>query len=184
MARPRAFDTQSVLDAATELFWAHGYEGVGLSELLAAMRIQRGSLYKAWGSKRALFLACLDYYDSEHVEPGLAFLRGEGGGAGLSGAGRIDMVFESHDVRGCLLCNTAAGIAGTDDEIAARVNQRLDDIRLAFAAALADHSKASDVAAEADRLTQQYVGLRVRQRTDRSSFGEDLGASAGQGNET
>lgn len=167
MARPRAFDTNAALDAATAVFWERGYDGAGLADLLAAMRIQRGSLYKAWGSKKALFLACLDHYDRQRVDHGIAFLRGEGNAAALTGAERIHKVFESHDSRGCLLCNSAAGVSGTDDEVAARVKQGLERVRAAFAAALAEDSPGADVAAEAERLLQRYIGFRVQQRTER-----------------
>ncbi|MEM8570861.1 MAG: helix-turn-helix domain-containing protein [Pseudomonadota bacterium] len=171
MARPRAFDTDAALEAATALFWERGYEGAGLADLLDAMGIQRGSLYKAWGSKKALFLACLDHYDRRLVDPGLAFLRGEGEAAALSGAERLAAVFENHDPRGCLLCNSAAGIAGVDDDIAHRVKEGLDRIRGAFEAALADDrpgaESAAGVAEDAERLLQRYMGFRVQQRTER-----------------
>lgn len=165
MARPRAFDTTAALDAATTLFWERGYDGVGLTDLLEAMGIQRGSLYKAWGSKKALFLACLNHYDESRVDPGLAFLRGEGGAAAMSGAERLEALFENHDPRGCLLCNSAAGVAGTDAEIAARVKQGLARIREAFEAALIEDRPGEDVTEEADRLLQRYIGFRVQQRT-------------------
>lgn len=167
MARPRAFDTKAALDAATALFWEKGYDAVGLADLLDAMGIQRGSLYKAWGSKKGLFLACLDHYDRERVDAGLAFIRGEGDGAGMTGADRLARVFQNHDPRGCLLCNAAAGIAGTDDEVAARVQQGLDRIRDAFEKALDDDNPGGDHTEQADRLLERYIGYRVRQRTDR-----------------
>lgn len=167
MARPRAFDTDAALDAATALFWERGYDGVGLADLLDAMNIQRGSLYKAWGSKKALFLACLDHYDRRRVAPGLAYLRGEGEAAARTGAERIATVFENHDPRGCLLCNSAAGVAGADGDVALRVREGLERIRSAFEAALAEDSPGADVAEEAGRLLQRYIGFRVQQRTER-----------------
>lgn len=165
MARPRSFDADKALDAATALFWERGYDGAGLSDLLDVMGIQRGSLYKAWGSKKGLFLACLDRYDETHVAPGIAVLEGQGAAAGLSGADRIEAVFQSHDTRGCLLCNSAAGIAGTDAEIAAAVTGRLDHLTRAFATALRATGLDADAAtAEAEKLMLQYMGMRVRHR--------------------
>ena len=167
MGRPRDFDMNATLDAATALFWERGYDGVGLAELLDTMGIQRGSLYKAWGSKKALFLACLDHYDREHVDPGIAFLRGEGDAAALTGAERINRVFENHDTRGCLLCNSAAGVAGTDDEVAQWVKRGLEWVRAAFEAALSWDHPGANHAGEAERLLQRYIGFRVQQRTER-----------------
>ena len=60
--RPRAFDLERALDAALELFWQKGYEGASLSDLTAAMGINRPSLYAAFGNKEALFCKALARY--------------------------------------------------------------------------------------------------------------------------
>jgi len=60
--RPRAFDPDAALDRAMHVFWARGYEGASLSELTRAMRINRPSLYAAFGNKEQLFRKVLDRY--------------------------------------------------------------------------------------------------------------------------
>src|SRR5436190_19772422 len=60
--RPRAFDTEKALDKALQVFWRKGYEGTSLSDLTKAMRINRPSLYAAFGNKEALFRKALDRY--------------------------------------------------------------------------------------------------------------------------
>jgi AcrR family transcriptional regulator len=60
--RPRAFDEDAALDKALEVFWRQGYEGTALSDLTAAMGINRPSLYGAFGNKEALFRRVLDRY--------------------------------------------------------------------------------------------------------------------------
>jgi AcrR family transcriptional regulator len=62
MARPRDFDVDQALDRALTVFWRKGYEGASLSELTRAMRINRPSLYAAFGNKEALFRRALDRY--------------------------------------------------------------------------------------------------------------------------
>ncbi len=60
--RPRAFDPDAALECAMHVFWAKGYEGATLSDLTRAMRINRPSLYAAFGNKEELFRKVLDRY--------------------------------------------------------------------------------------------------------------------------
>ncbi|MEV0381402.1 TetR/AcrR family transcriptional regulator [Nonomuraea sp. NPDC050643] len=62
--RPRAFDTDAALDRALEVFWRQGYEGASLSDLTAAMGINRPSIYAAFGNKEELFVKALERYVS------------------------------------------------------------------------------------------------------------------------
>jgi AcrR family transcriptional regulator len=62
LGRPRAFDPDAALDRAMHVFWAKGYEGASLSNLTRAMRINRPSLYAAFGNKEQLFGKVLDRY--------------------------------------------------------------------------------------------------------------------------
>lgn len=60
--RPRGFDADVALDAAVDVFWRRGFDGASLSELTAAMGINRPSLYAAFGDKEQLFQSALDRY--------------------------------------------------------------------------------------------------------------------------
>src|SRR5437667_11195046 len=62
LGRPRAFDPDVALERAMHVFWAKGYEGASLSNLTRAMRINRPSLYAAFGTKEELFCKVLDRY--------------------------------------------------------------------------------------------------------------------------
>src|ERR1700680_1548750 len=70
--RPRSFDLDEALDAATQVFWRRGYEGTSVTDLTHAMGINRPSLYAAFGDKETLFRKALDRY----VEGPDAYLRG------------------------------------------------------------------------------------------------------------
>lgn len=65
MARPRSFDPEVALDAARDVFWAHGYAGASYDQITKATGLQKPSLYAAFGDKHALYLAALDRSRSE-----------------------------------------------------------------------------------------------------------------------
>jgi AcrR family transcriptional regulator len=65
--RPRAFDEDTVLGRAAEVFWRHGYEGASMTALTAAMGINRPSLYSTFGSKQELFRRAFARYHENQV---------------------------------------------------------------------------------------------------------------------
>ncbi len=186
MARPREFDIADAVEKAMNAFWARGYNGTSLPDLLDAMKITRGSLYKAFGSKKQLFLQSLALYDDHYVKPSVAMLQD----VSMSGEHRLEKVFsgsvavvENGDRRGCLLCNTSAGASSEDGEIASIVNDQLDRLTDAFFVALGDttiwrEKTKSRRRAEARSLSLNYVGLRVMARGGQQI--EDLKMAAEQ----
>lgn len=55
MARPRNFDEEDVIARAASVFGRLGYNACSIDDLVEATALQRGSLYKAFSSKRGLF---------------------------------------------------------------------------------------------------------------------------------
>jgi AcrR family transcriptional regulator len=122
--RPRAFDSDVALERAMHVFWTKGYEGASLSDLTRAMRINRPSLYAAFGNKEQLFGKVLDRY----MDGPVAFF-----GKALAAPTARDVVEEiflgtarmADDPRipaGCLMVQgaLACGDAAVRKEVAAR----------------------------------------------------------------
>lgn len=63
--RPRAYDPNAALAAASEVFWKKGYDGTSLDDLAAATGMNRPSLYAAFGDKHELYLKTLQRYRDE-----------------------------------------------------------------------------------------------------------------------
>jgi len=78
MGRPRSFDEAAAVTGAGGLFARFGYEGTSVDDLVRGLGIHRGSLYSAFGSKRALYLRVLAEHvtdlERETVDPGAADL--------------------------------------------------------------------------------------------------------------
>lgn len=73
MARPRSFDEVDVLSKARQLFATQGYNGTSIDDLVRVTGLLRGSLYKAFGSKRNLFEMVLAEA-AESFEPNRQYL--------------------------------------------------------------------------------------------------------------
>lgn len=169
MARPREFDPDTAITAAMHLFWDHGYEDASLASLLEAMKITKGSFYKAFADKKSIYLKTLDYYDDKVVGRTVRNLMDPDQG---NGADRIVALFEAvaksartdGDRSGCFLCNALIDRAAHDAEIEERLQAMVFRLENGFRAALEDvpHRPGPDwVRATARGVLSSYFGLRV-----------------------
>ena len=60
--RPRAYDPEIALTRAMDKFWSTGYAATSLDDLSDAMRMNRPSIYAAFGDKEALYRRAFDHY--------------------------------------------------------------------------------------------------------------------------
>ena len=68
MAAPKNSTRNRIIEAAVELFYAHGYAGTGMAEILKKAKANSGSFYFFFTSKEDLLLAMLDWYQ-ENLQP-------------------------------------------------------------------------------------------------------------------
>lgn len=171
MARPREFDIDTALDRAMGVFWTKGYEAASLQDLLKAMKIARGSLYKAFNDKRSIYLATLDLYDKTTVEACVNQLSEEGGGDGIARIRTfLEGVLSDNVRRGCFICNAAVDQARFDRQVEAKVTAMLRRLGEAIAVALKQSRKAGRWSAKrrtdtALSILNTYMGLRVLARS-------------------
>lgn len=174
MARPRSFDEEAALAAATDRFWRHGYAATSIRELGAAMGLGLPSLYNAFGGKRALFTRCLDRYLDGGMRARIRRLEAAMTPRAAIGAFLEEIVARSlADPRGCLLVNSALEVAPHDPEVGATVAARLAELEDFFLrmirAGQADGSIATDrpTCDLARLLLTTVMGLRVLARARR-----------------
>jgi TetR/AcrR family transcriptional repressor of nem operon len=137
MARPKEFDRDEVLDRAMDVFWSKGYERTSISDLVAAMGINRGSIYDTFGGKDQLYRAALDHYCERIVPEAVAHLRGDTGSpTELIHDYFTDVVRVAVDTgnpRGCFISNTVNEFAGRSGEIADAARQGIARMEETFA---------------------------------------------------
>jgi len=137
MARPREFDFNQALQAAMLLFWERGYEATSVDDLLRRMKINRASLYGAFGEKRALFVQALKHYEKNFGYESL-LERAQSG----SPKKAIKELFEETiktlretplpERRGCLMQNTALELAPHDAAVARIVRENTEKCHALF----------------------------------------------------
>jgi AcrR family transcriptional regulator len=169
MARPRMFDPDEALARAMDAFWAKGYEGTSLADLVAATGLNKGSLYAAFGDKRRLYLAAIECYERVAIDATIAALRDAADPAAAIAAvfAGVIAAVERRDRRGCLLCNASIDQAPYDPTVERRVLSALARLQRALAGALrraAPHAPAAEIEARASHLLATYMGLRTMAR--------------------
>lgn len=174
MGRVQTFDSDAVVRAARDVFWAHGYESASVPMLEDATGLRRSSLYHAFGSKRGLFDAAVDSYLAEVIRPLLRVLAEAPGQTGL-GAYLSALRASLTDARasvaanGCLLINAAAAPIGRDPGVVRVLADYRAELRAAVGVGV-DRARpdlgADARASLADTLTGLVVAALVLVRID------------------
>jgi AcrR family transcriptional regulator len=176
MARPRSFDIDDALAAATRVFLVHGFDGATLEDLTAAMGVNKPSLYAAFGDKSALYARVLEGYAALALSAMEAALNA---GETLEDAGRtllrgaIEMYAPSKgDHLGCLIATTATTVAGSSPAVRAVVAGFLSKVDLLIVATIArrfgDHLTEEGVASIGNVLSATTYSLAIRSRAGAS----------------
>ena len=147
LGRPRACITEEVLDRVRVVFMAKGFAGASLDELAAAARLNRPSLYAAFGDKEQLYVATLRFYGARNIA-GLDAILGRPGSiqkrlAAVYNAA-IDLYTAPPHRPGCMIVGTAAVESPTYPRIAAAAAELLAAIEKSLERAFA----ASDLPAK------------------------------------
>ncbi|MGI5190697.1 TetR/AcrR family transcriptional regulator [Promicromonospora sp. CA-289599] len=165
MARPREFDEEAVLDAASEQFWTKGYAGTSMDAIAAATGLGKGSLYGAFGGKHQLFLRIFDTYSARIAGAVADELTGPDDGAYARLCAHVRAaaaeIAADRIHRGCLLAKGAAELSEHDPDVTVRSRRTLERI----ATILADDIRAAqrqgdlDRAADADQLATLVLAV-------------------------
>lgn len=168
IGRPRAFDPEAALARARDLFWSRGYAATSVQDLVDGLSVQRGSLYAAFGDKRALYLKAVRLYDTDNRRR-LAELLQEGlvlpvlrrmltQPSTLIGPQR-----PGQERRGCLVGNTTAELVPADDEAGAVVAAAYDGFVDVVSTALRRAQATGEVTSATTPETQAQLVLLLFQ---------------------
>ncbi|HTH99056.1 MAG TPA: TetR/AcrR family transcriptional regulator [Stellaceae bacterium] len=161
-----------MLDAASDIFWAKGFEATSTRELTARTGLTPSSIYAAFGDKRGLFRCALDHYLTRLREK-MAMLE-----TSVTPAQAITGFFE-HTIersvsdtqqRGCMLVNSALEASPADPEFRDGVAVELSRIEAFFRNQFAAGQERGEIPAglspetAAQQLLAVLLGIRVLAR--------------------
>jgi TetR/AcrR family transcriptional repressor of nem operon len=173
VGRKKSYRREALVSAARDLFHEHGFAGASTEMLVERLGVNRNSMYAEFGSKRGIFEAALEQY--ERMVVAALFGPLEAPGARI---GQIDALFQRFAAsvpgpasgRGCMLCNTAVELGGSDSDEEPMVGRYFERLQGAFKNALDGGRRAGELAEgvdtrdEARFLTATALGIFVMVR--------------------
>ncbi|GLP97996.1 TetR/AcrR family transcriptional regulator [Paraferrimonas sedimenticola] len=178
--RHRAFDAEESLQKALQVFWSKGYSGTSLSDLIAAMGINKPSLYAAFGNKEALFVSAINQYVNEYGSPHALHLQTEGASLQARLVAFLDSVIgsiaDSELPLGCFVVNSTceSGSSCLPAEAAKAVTEINSASIASFSQFFADEIDKQNLSSDkkpetlAHYLLTQQFGLAVMARNGAS----------------
>ncbi len=169
MGRPRQFDADEVLWEAVKVFWRLGYNATAIQDLVDAMGIERGSLYRTFGDKETLFRRAVQHYNEYQI----ARLP-----AGVDRMQLLRAWFDNNldDARdrslpsGCLVINSAVEMPALPPSLQKLVTVHLDQLRRFFrqcveaGRAAGQLPRAVKPEEKAESLLAAIIGINVMSR--------------------
>ena len=154
-----------------KLFWARGYMGTSLADLLETMGIARSSFYATFGTKRELFIECLVLFGDRTRE------QVEVDAQQLPAAALPRAFFESTLIRapgkrvkqGCMLVNSVLELADVEPELSRQAWQKLESVQTVLAQDRGEIASTHSPQQLAQRVMTLNLGLRVHARQKKST---------------
>ena len=163
--RPRAFDAKAVIGQAREVFWDKGFSAASLDALSAATKLNRPSLYGAFGDKEDLYLDALEGYRSESLDlladaldPALPLRENL---ARVYSAALKTYLHGETAARGCFLISTATAEAIQHSRVREVLGRSLNDFDDAIKVRMQIALERKELAADADPATLAKLASSV-----------------------
>jgi len=125
------FDIDNAIGQATNVFWAKGYKSTSLNDLLSSMKINKGSFYNTFGSKKELFTKSLDLYTQEFKSGTLDYLATFKDPV-FAIESFFDILIERScndpEKKGCFIFNVATDLPNYDSDTVKSIKACFDDI--------------------------------------------------------
>ncbi|MET0436185.1 MAG: TetR/AcrR family transcriptional regulator [Devosia sp.] len=170
VGRPREFDIDEAVRRAIHIFWDRGFHDASLPDLLAGMKLSKGSFYKAFGDKKSVFLRALKLYTDDGVQNVQEVLRSDPSPKVAIRNALVryaDLSSGSKGIRGCFGVLAAAEMLPGDPDIADLIKRLFTRLQDLFATAVAKGQAVGEIKNSSDpRVIAHFIvshaqGMRV-----------------------
>ena len=180
--RPRAFEPETALIQAMDVFWKDGFAATSLDDVSAATGLNRPSLYGAFGDKRALYLQAYGQYRrraNDSFAPLFAAKKPLRAKLRRILTAALDLYLSGENgPRGCFTVLSAASDAIADPDLQGLVVEAIENTDRAFGRMFAEARAVGELPASADprRLahmasaTIHTLSIRARARIPRAQI--------------
>lgn len=161
MPRSASFTQNDLTEKALTQFWRHGYHATSTDDLVKATAVSRHGIYKTFGGKKDIFIACLEVYQASVVTA--AFSVVETPAADLSSiAAYFEYQIGASEAAGlprpgCFLANSATEVAPHDPDVQAEVAKHNARLHRGFEAAIRNEMISHGSAAAGDPANLAHV---------------------------
>ena len=179
----KKYNKTSIIETGIELMRKNGYQGTGISDILEACDIPKGSFYNYFKSKSGFAEKVIDHYGDQQLE----FIRIRLKDSKLSPINRLKKLYKDwieinkqEEIKsGCLVNNISNEIGGLDDKLAAiadrNYNKWLNLIARIIAKGQSIEEIRNDIGALelADYFHGSFFGMLSRMKSTRSTASLD-----------
>lgn len=186
VGRPRSFDVDKALLAATYVFWEKGYDGASMKDLTQAMGINSPSLYSVFGDKHGLYIQAINrYINSDTCAPVEAFAAEEDIARAVYAFMEAALDYATQQpagLKGCFMANCVSTNAGSVEGVQELLHEAIVSADTQLAARfdaekaqgnLPDNFPSAERARLMFDLRQGHV-LRARAGIDKEDMQKDL----------
>ena len=157
MGRTKQFDRHAALDSAMSVFWAKGYNGTSMQDLVDTLGVNRQSLYDTFGGKHELFEAALARYRELSAQPIRRTLEGEGPVGDILREffkGMVSALISSNG-KGCFMVNSTTELAAQDEQVFGECSAKARQVEAAFTGLMVRAQEKGEI--RADRSPVQFA---------------------------
>lgn len=163
---------QATIEKATHLFWQDGFEGVSIADVVQATGVNRYALYQVFGGKKGIFIAALDAY-CDHAKDAMVTALARPGGTALEAIKTVvrqKITDAGMFHAGCLMTTTAVELAAKDEDVAARMQFYITELRALMTAAISRAQSEGDLNPTAsteglmELMFNMFLGIGVQAR--------------------